>query len=262
MQPPVDNSDLSPRELADISALADGSLDPRRRADVEHRVAASAELTALYERERRVVDLIQTANSEVHAPTALRSRIEASRPSRPARARRRMIYGGSLAGALAILALGLALVLPGGTPGAPSVSQAAGLAVLGASTGAPAPEQNAPGRLETTIEGLYFPNWATRLHWRASGQRSDRINGRYAVTVYYDAGNRRVAYTIVGAPVLEEPASASVANEGGVQYRSFTMNGRTVVTWRQAGHTCILSAAGVSVEQLQRLASWKVPGAA
>jgi hypothetical protein len=262
MHSSVDNSDLSPRELADLSALADGSLDPRRRAEVEQTIAASAELTALYERERRVVDLIQTANSEVLAPAGLRARIEASRPGRPARARRRVMYGGTLAGALAVLALALALILPGGTPGAPSVSQAAGLAMLGASSGAPGIEQGTPTRLETTIEGLYFPNWATKLHWRASGQRRDHINGRYAVTVYYDAGTRRVAYTIVGSPVLKAPAGAAVSNEGGVEYQSFTMNGRTVVTWRNAGHTCILSATGVSEQELQRLASWKVPAAA
>lgn len=256
MKSPVDNPNPSPRELADLSALADGSLDPRRREEVESKIAASADLTALYERERRVVELVRAASSEIQAPAALRARIEASRPSRPVRARRRMMYGGSLAGALAAVALALALILPGGTPGAPSVSQAAGLAMLGASQGAPMPEQGSPNRLEATIEGLYFPNWATRMRWHAVGQRTDHINGRNAVTVYYGAGNRQVAYTIVGAPELKAPAG-SVTKESGVEYRSFEQNGRTVITWRRAGHTCVLSATGVPVSELERLASWE-----
>jgi len=256
MNASIDNSDLSPRELADLSALADGTIDPRRRTEVEARIAASPELTALYERERRVVELVHDANATVRAPAALRARIEASRPSRPVRARRRMVYGGSLVGALAAAVLALVLLLPGGTPGAPSVSQAAGLAVLVPVSGPPVPDQGSPNRLEATIEGVYFPNWGSRLHWRAIGQRVDHINGRSAVTVYYEWGDKRVAYTIVGAPVLKVPA-AEVTREDGVEYRTLMLGDRTVVTWRRAGHTCVLSAKGVPASDLRQLAAWK-----
>jgi hypothetical protein len=227
---------------------------------VEARIAGSPELTALYERERRVVELVRGVNGPVRAPAGLRARIEASRPSRPVRARRRALYGGSLAGALAAVVLALVLVLPGGAPGAPSVSQAAALAMLGSSGSAPAPERTAPTRLETKVEDLYFPNWASQLHWRAIGQRSDHINGRVAVTVYYSWRSDTVAYTIVGAPVLRAPA-AKTTTRGGVQLRTLMLHGRLVVTWRRAGHTCVLSAVGVSADDLQSLATWKAPRA-
>jgi anti-sigma factor RsiW len=256
MNRPQHRSDHSPRELADLSALADGTLDRARRAEVEATIASSPELTALYERERRVVDLLHESAGAVRAPAGLRARIEASRPRPRVRAQRRVVVGGSLAGALAAAVLAVVLLLPGGTPGAPSISQAAGLATLGPAAAAPMPETTAPSRLETRIEGIYFPNWSTRLHWRASGQRTDHINGRVATTVYYSAGNRTVAYTIVGAPVLKAPAASWTVIRG-EEYRTLMLNGRLVVTWRRAGHTCVLSASGgVSAAELQKLASW------
>src|SRR5215469_7105034 len=124
-------------ELADLSALADGTLDPSRRASVEAHIAASPELTVLYERERQVVSAIRRARMSGRAPDALRARIEASRPTRKVKARRRLAYAGGLAGALAAVALAAVLLLPSGTPGAPSVSDAAALAVRGPAVAAP-----------------------------------------------------------------------------------------------------------------------------
>jgi len=43
-----DNSTMSTRELADLSALADGTIDPARRPEVEAHIAASPELSTLY----------------------------------------------------------------------------------------------------------------------------------------------------------------------------------------------------------------------
>ena len=117
MVPPGDSTHLDDRELADLSALADGSLDPARRPQVEARIAASPELRALLAREQRAVEAVREVGATVAAPTALRARIAAERPSRRAAAGRRARYGVALAGALAALALSLVLVLPGGTPG-------------------------------------------------------------------------------------------------------------------------------------------------
>ena len=55
-------------ELAELSALADGTLDPARRADVEAKIAASPELSALYERERRVVEALHQTRATERAP--------------------------------------------------------------------------------------------------------------------------------------------------------------------------------------------------
>ncbi len=251
---------MIPSELAELSALADGTLERARRPEVEARIAASPELSALYERERRVVEVLHEARRTVRAPARLRARVEAERPSRRARVRRRAGYAGACAGALATAVLALVLILPVGTPGAPSVSQAAGLAVLGPAATAPAPDPSSPGKLATTIEGLYFPNWSTRFGSRAVGKRIDHINGRLAVTVYYDWQGTRLAYTIVGAPALATPA-ARVTMLDGTKLRTLTLHGHLVVTWRRRGHTCVLSGAGIPAVVLQRLAAWEVPEA-
>jgi hypothetical protein len=255
-----DESQPRPEQLAELSRLADGTLDPRRRPEVEAIISASAELSSLYERERGVVEALHRARAVDPAPAWLRARIHAQRPSNPVLARRRAAYGGAFAGALAAAALVTALVLPGGTPGSPSVSQAAELALRGPAQPAPAPDPSDPGdELAQRVQGLYFPNWSRSLGWRAAGQRSDLLAGRPAATVYYDLRGRRVAYTIVGVPALSEPA-APITHLSGYALRTLTVGGRTVITWRRAGHTCILSAAGVPAAVLRQLAVWSAHG--
>jgi hypothetical protein len=257
----AETPELRARELADLSALADGTLDPARRDAVLARISSSPELSALYERERRVAELLREARATDRAPEGLRRRIEAQRPSRGTALRSRMGYGGALAGALAAVVLALVLILPAGTPGAPSVSQAAALGLRAPTAAAPAPDPSAPTvKLGRDIEDVYFPNWSSRFHWRAVGQRSDRLNGRLALTVYYQWHGHRIAYTIVGAPALTTPAATVTAFTRGTEYRTLRLDGRLVVTWRRAGHTCVLSGAGVSGGELQLLAAWDAPG--
>jgi hypothetical protein len=252
----AEQPNLSARELADLSALADGTLPSGRRADVEARIAASPEQSALLARERAAVAMLREARARDRAPASLRARIEAERPGRIGAGRRRVVYGGGLAAALAVAVLALVLILPGGTPGGPSVSQAAGLAALGPAAPAPQPDPRAPAKLETRLEGVYFPDWGRRFGWRPAGQRTDQIGGRSAVTVYYRWRGRGVAYTIVAAPALATP-SARVSVLNGTVLRTLKLHGRLVVTWRRAGHTCVLSGPGVPAAELQRLAGWQ-----
>src|SRR5262245_12440551 len=73
-------------ELAELAALADGSLSSARRAQVEARVATSAELADLLAEQERAVALVRSASTAVEAPAALRAHIDAQRPARrPAR---------------------------------------------------------------------------------------------------------------------------------------------------------------------------------
>jgi anti-sigma factor RsiW len=247
------------RELSDLSALADGKLDPGRRAELEARIAGSPELSALYERERRILAALHQARATDRAPAGLRARVQAARPSRGTAARRRIAYGGAFAGSLAVLALALALLLPAGTPGGPSVSAAAALATRGPTQPAPAPDPARPAaRLQANVDDVYFPNWVSSFGWRALGERTDRLDGRLAETVYYRWGSERLAYTIVAAPALAEPA-APRTSVGGTEMRTLTLDGRLVVTWRRAGDTCVLSGTGVTAAELQKLAAWKVP---
>lgn len=248
-------------QLAELSALADGTLDRARQKEVEARIAASPELSELYERERLVVRALQEARASDRAPAALRARVEAQRPSARQAMRRRAGYGTALAGALAAAALAVALALPAGTPGAPSLSQAAALGLRAPATGAPTPDPSAPGvKLARSVDEVYFPNWSSRFGWRAVGARSDRIDGRLALTVYYAGATGRVAYTIVAPPPLSVPA-AQLTRLNGIELRTLRLNGRTFVTWNRSGHTCVLWGAGVPAGKLRELASWKAPGA-
>jgi anti-sigma factor RsiW len=254
-----DNPKLTVSQLADLGALADGTIDPARRPDVEAEIAASPQLTALYERERRVVAALHHARSVERAPQGLRVRIDATRPARLSRARWRLVYAGGGAAALAAVVLGLVLVLPGGSPGAPSVSQAAALAARGPAKAAPAPDPAHPAaRLNESVDDVYFPNWTSAFHWRAMGERTDRLNGRAATTVYYEWDGRRLAYTIVAGPALALPPGQTT-NVQGTALDTVALNGRQVVTWLRSGDTCVLSGTGVSAAELQTLAAWKVP---
>jgi hypothetical protein len=98
------------------------------------------------------------------------------------------------------------------------------------------------------VGSLHFPNWETTLGWRATGQRVDRLDGHRVATIYYAHDGHTVAYSIVSAPALARPS--------GERYvQSFRQNGRTVITWREAGRTCLLSAAGVPESVLAALVS-------
>ena len=252
------SSQISTRE---ISSLADGTLDPARREAVEAQIKASPELSELYERERRVVELVHEARATDRAPDQLRARIERMRPSERTRARRRLQLGGGLAAALAAGATALILALPAGAPGSPSVSQAASLAVRGPSGPLYSTDRSAPrASVAADIEEVYFPDWQHKFGWHAVGERTDKIDDRKAVTVYYDGHGHRIAYTIVAAPALKQPA-ASTRWLHGTELRTLNLDGRLVVTWRRAGHTCVLSGPGVSAAVLQKLAAWKVPTA-
>jgi anti-sigma factor RsiW len=72
-------------EHDELAALADGSLDPSRRAALEARVAVSPELAACLAGQRRAVELARGVGAEVEAPAALRARLDAGRRASLAR---------------------------------------------------------------------------------------------------------------------------------------------------------------------------------
>jgi hypothetical protein len=74
------------------------------------------------------------------------------------------------------------------------------------------------------------------------------------VTVYYQRRYTQIAYTIVSGRSLPVPPG-KVVHVGTERLRTLSVNGRLVVTWRRAGHTCVLSGMGVTAEELERLAA-------
>ena len=241
--------------LAELSAFADGTLDPGRADAVRELIATSPELHERYERELQAVEAMHELRAD-RAPATLRIAVDTRRQRAPRR-RTRLLYAGAFGTTVAAVVALLVLLLPGGSPGAPTVSQAAALATRGAVLAAPA-EHGV--KLNEDVQETYFPNWRQTFGWWASGKRVDRLGDRTAVTVYYsNEHSQRVAYTIVTSPPLHwTPAGMNQVN--GIAMQRFVQHGRMNVTWRRDGHTCVLSASGVSATELARLASWEIPG--
>jgi hypothetical protein len=81
-------------EMAELAALADGSLAPERRAALAARVAASSDLADRLAEQQRAITLMRGAAAEVEAPAGLRRRIDLQRARRE-RPRRRVVAVGS-----------------------------------------------------------------------------------------------------------------------------------------------------------------------
>jgi hypothetical protein len=257
-------TDHDDRLHADLTALADGTLRGRRRKHLEAEVARSPELAELLEKQRRAVAALRAV--ETRAPASLRARLESERSARrPPRARpesswlRRPALAGGLAAAAAF-ALLLALVLPGGA-GGPSVVEAAELSTRPPEAAAPGPDHDEPRLLDARAGRLTFPNWAEEFGWRASGRRVDEIDGRRAVTVFYEKDGRRIGYTILSGEAIEPPDEARTAVREGTSLRRLRSDGRVIVTWLRGGRTCVLSGTEVDSATLLDLAAWKGKGA-
>src|ERR687892_2012657 len=245
---------LSEREMAELAALADGSLPPERREAVEAWVAPSPELQELLERQRRAVTATQ-ALAEEPVPDSLRDAVEGRRAQklrrRPAR---RLVPRLALAGALAVAVAVTAALLSGG-PGAPMVAEAARLAERAPSGPAPPPSDGGGTQLALDVEGVAFPNLLRSYGWRAVGVRRDEIDGRDATTVFYEKDGRRIGYVIVAGSGLPRPSDATSTTRDGVLFHTLRLDGRLVVTWRRLGRTCIISGPAPR-EELLALASW------
>src|SRR5580765_5321268 len=96
----------------ELAALADGSLAPERRAELEAQIEASPILADRLAEQERAVSLLRGAGDEVEAPAGLRARLEAQRSARTVRTPRRLALGGVAAAAVAAAAI-VAVVLVG-----------------------------------------------------------------------------------------------------------------------------------------------------
>jgi anti-sigma factor RsiW len=270
---------LSAQDEADLVAMADGRLEPERRATLEARLAAEPELAGALDRQRAALSAITAATERVAAPPALRARIEAmaaeaaagdrtlehngapapprTRTRPPLRERlRRLIPSGPLlpiAGLAAAAAIALFVVVAGG--GNVTVND-----MLAAATRPPTAtvqlDPNNSKLLDVSVDEVPFPNFTDKFPVPATGQRDDTIDDRANTTVFYESDGRPVAYTIVSGEALPWPEGEK-KTVNGVEFRTFEEDGRNVVTWRRGDRTCVMSAEGVSEAKLLELASWK-----
>jgi anti-sigma factor RsiW len=252
-------SRLSDQEMAELAALADGTLPAERRGPLEARIAASPELQDVLDRQRRAVAATRAAANEP-VPASLQGTIEERVRGRDARRRLpRLVPSLALGGAVAATAaVVLALVLTGG-PSGPTVADAARLATQPPSGPAPTRVDASKAKLTARVDGVVFPDFARRYGWRPVGVRHDEVDGRDATVVYYEKGGKRIGYVIMAGSALPSPSGGHAVERRGVQYETLSVDGHPAVTWERLGHTCVLT--GASPSELVTLASWRGGGA-
>jgi hypothetical protein len=141
-------------EPAELAALADGSLSPERRAELDAQVAASPELARLLAEQQRAVELTRSVAVDVGAPSGLRARIDAQRRRRREPTRRLVAIGAVATAAAAAVVVGL-LVLDSGTSAEHfEVALAAVDPASGASGDATLTKTSSGWRIELDASGL------------------------------------------------------------------------------------------------------------
>lgn len=141
-------------EIAELAALADGSLTTERRLALEAQVAASPELADRLAEQERAVLLARSAVDGVEAPAALRARIEAQRRGHRFEAPRRLVLIGASATAVLAVAIGV-VVLRSGTSNERFHADLAATALLpGAQGGATLSKTSSGWRIELDATGL------------------------------------------------------------------------------------------------------------
>jgi anti-sigma factor RsiW len=245
---------LSQRDVRLLLAVVDGKLPAHEQAAAEERLRATPAGARALAAHRRVAGALRGRGPA--APDALRRRVQAAEAPRP-----RRVAWLAPAGAAAALLVAAILVLPGLLAGRPSVEQAAALAARSATEPTPAMVAGRPGLLARDVDGVTFPDWGEQFGWHADGARTDKIQGRRAVTVFYTHQGHRIGYTIVSGDPLEVPANAHRMRVDGVDLAIYHDGHRTVTVFERGGHTCILAGHVIHNDTMPKLASWRANGA-
>jgi hypothetical protein len=195
--------------------------------------------------------LIATSVAGVRAPQSLREAIERERaraeaPARaPAWRRHRWSLAAAAIAAAALAVVATAIETGRNDPG-PSPGQVYAAARLNPTKAPPASVGGDPPVLDARVGTLTFPDWQQKFGWRAVGRREDNISGRSVTTVFYrNPDGARLGYAVVaGKPIDGDPAGHRIHHEG----KSYHVAGgrqRTVITWTQQGHTCVIVAPAI-----------------
>jgi hypothetical protein len=187
------------QEIADLAALADGSLGPERRVALEAEVAASPELGDRLAEQRLAVALARSAAEQVAAPPDLRARVEAQRSSRRARTPRRLALAGAGAAAL-VIAVGVGVAVLGSGSSTKTLHVALG------------PTDLAPGAGGTATLTKTSSGWRIVLH--ATGL--PRLDGGR----FYQAWLRNASGALVPVGTFNEGVDVTLWS--GVSPKEFT----------------------------------------
>jgi hypothetical protein len=224
------------RDAREITRLVDAGASGEEVRDPEVQRAV--------ESQRHVAQSLRAGGPALpaHLDASIRARVEKAYGPRPRRAGPAAWRPAlALAAAAACAALVLVVVGIGGGAPAPSIPAAARLADAPATASAPAVSSSR--YLDVSYGGVTYPNYA-RFAVVASGQRTDRIGGRPALTVFYRLRDgTRLSYTVFSGRAVPRPASARAVVYQGVPLHVFrTSNGLSVVTLVRHGRTCVLAA--------------------
>jgi hypothetical protein len=166
----------------------------------------------------------------------------------------RLAAGGAFAAVL--IALAIVVGLSGGSSTL-NVRDASKTTVRTASSAPPAESRSDGRELAASVDGVSFPYWGAHFGWRATGSRTDRVDGRTITTIFYaNRRGQRVGYAIAAGTSPAQMSGGLVSMRDGTPYRLLTVNGRAVVSWLRDGHLCVVSGHGVDGATLLRLASW------
>lgn len=144
----------SDQVLAELAALADGSLAPERRIALEARVAESAELADRLAEQQRAVALARAAATEVEAPAALRARIDARRGARRASRTRGFVVIAAVATVVVATVVGLSVLRSGSSSQRFEAALAATELARGARGQATLTKTSSGWRIELDASGL------------------------------------------------------------------------------------------------------------
>jgi hypothetical protein len=219
--------------------------------------------------ETELIEFIRS--SDVRAPDELHRRVESliaarssSRQRGASPGRSRLRFGLGFAGTMAIVAaVAVVLALGLSSGGAPKLTlqQASALTLREATLPAPGESTHNDGQLTAAVDKVPFPYWEDHFGWRATGERTDHIDGRAVTTVFYENGHgRRIGYAIVAGSPAPGLSGGGVAMRGSVPYRMFSEDGAQSISWLRDGHLCVVSGRGVSGATLLKLASWTDDG--
>jgi hypothetical protein len=188
------------REIAELAALADGSLGNDRRVALEDEAAASPELADRLAEQRLAVAYARSAAEQVTAPLELRTRIEAQQSSRAARRPRRLAVAGAAAAAALVVAVGVGVAVLGSGSSTETLHAALGATDL-------APDAGGTATLTKTSSG-----WRIVLH--ATGL--PRLDGGR----FYQAWLRNASGALVPVGTFNE--GVDVTLWAGVSPKQFT----------------------------------------
>lgn len=233
-----------PASDQELAALADGTLRPERRREIENQLGTSEQIRESIQRQRAAIEL--TREIEVPASDALHARVAEMAAGASPKNRAGWAVGGLVTAAAAMLVVIALVILP--SSGSPGVNQVLAVAAQGPTAGAPAKDPDDPSRLNVSVGSVRFPSWEGDSGWSATGARTDEIDGRRVETVFYEnADGATINYSVVdGAPIdsLEPP---------GTQYLITGSGDTRRIIWRAGGRTCIIEARGVDPDQLEKL---------